>query len=668
MKLETYTGSSNWGNLRILWANIDSIDSDNDTANITILDETKTKTTETYKNVIFYYNCQDEMTQRTNGALEGSSMAFEKNDQVYVSYDLSNEDKTNLKIIGRIDGLKSCGESILLLIVDDSAQNEEGGNVNYILRQYTIRSDFSLLKLDTPGAKVSKYHNGTALIIQGSEDKNNNIATVADKYGFSERWDNIDGMEKGWGGTYTSSDGSQTYIIGANNAWNPDEGMSSTKKARRNYIANSSGTITSCYYAIKTDVLGNCLCYVGAYPTNRSLQTQTIKYRQSVTGADINSSTNWTDYETGNPEADGYTWKYNRVITLVSTSEALLLTKRKLQTKSGFISRLVTVITASTENLSIYGPCYAIGQCFVGGQFWYGIHTTHTVKRYNAQQIGVRKEDTTYYETLEVGDITIENLSYNIKVEESFDDLTIYPFNTPVASDVETDLCHGSCKGWDGQCTDSFSGGVTSDDFVKFNEDFTVRTGNYCSGGRPGVQVDVLTIPAGATRTESGSNELHILGFDNYQGSKYLILFYELTEGTLTEEINEVGYDTSYAYTGSTKYYMYIKSDSSETKTLLATKTAVTTLTSSNPSVYTSTNTGNYVSKVSCQINRGIAVYTYCVVNLETGAQEKRVVGYKNLTNSKYGTNQSKEYDNSTELNVSDTYWQSKIAVGVTKG
>ncbi|MBF0464111.1 MAG: hypothetical protein HQK88_05945 [Nitrospirae bacterium] len=667
MKLETYTGSSNWGNLRILWAQIDSIDSDNDTANITILDEDKNKTDETFENIIFYYNCQDDMTKRSNGALEGSSMAFEKNDQVYVSYDLSDEDKTNLKIIGRLDGLKSCGESVILLIIDDSTQYQEGSSVFYVVKQYTIRSDFTLLELEAPGAKVSKYHNGTALVIQGSEDKNNSIATVADKFGFSERWDDIDGMEKGWGGTYSSGEG-QTYIIGANNAWNPDEGMSSTRKARRNYIVNDDNEITSCYYAIKTDVLGTCMCYIGAYPTNRSFQTQWIKYRESVTGADIISSTYWTDYETGNPEQDGYTWKYHRVIAVVSPTNALLLTKRKVQTKSGFISRLVTLTVASSENLSIYGPCYAIGQCFVGGQFWYGIHTTHTIDRYSSQQIGVRVENTTYYETLEIGDITIENLSYNIKVEESFDDLSIYPFNTPIVSDTETDLCHGSCTGWDGQCTDSFSGGVKCEDFGKWNADFTVRKGNYCSGGRPGVQVDVLTIPAGATRTESGSNELHILGFDNYQGSKYIVLFYELTEVTLSEEVNEVGYDTAYSKVSSTKYYLYIKSDNSETKTLLATKTATITLTSTNPAVFTTTNTGNNISKVSCQINRGIAVYTYCVVNVESGAQEKRVVGYKNLTNSKYGTNQSKEYESSSDLNVSGTYWQSKIAVGITKG
>ncbi|MEO5356191.1 MAG: hypothetical protein H7844_02705 [Nitrospirae bacterium YQR-1] len=77
---------------------------------------------------------------------------------------------------------------------------------------------------------------------------------------------------------------------------------------------------------------------------------------------------------------------------------------------------------------------------------------------------------------------------------------------------------------------------------------------------------------------------------------------------------------------------------------------------------------GSYVSKVSCQINRGMAVYTYCIVNAETGAQEKRVVGYKNLSNSKYTVGQSKEYESRNSLNVSETHWQSKIAVGLTKG
>lgn len=46
----------------------------------------------------------------------------------------------------------------------------------------------------------------------------------------------------------------------------------------------------------------------------------------------------------------------------------------------------------------------------------------------------------------------------------------------------------------------------------------------------------------------------------------------------------------------------------------------------------------------------------------------QNVIGYKNFTNSAFGTGQLKEYDSCVDLNISDTYWQSKIAVGVTKG
>jgi len=90
------------------WAKILEIDYENDTCNIVIIDKDKVETSETYENVPIFYHCFPNVKKRNNGALEGASAAFARNDFVLVRF----EDNEPV-VVGRLDGLVPCLDVIL---------------------------------------------------------------------------------------------------------------------------------------------------------------------------------------------------------------------------------------------------------------------------------------------------------------------------------------------------------------------------------------------------------------------------------------------------------------------------------------------------------------------------------------------------------------------------
>ena len=85
------------------WARIKKLDYTMDTCDIIILDKDKNETDEEYNNVPIFYHCEPEAKQRSNGALEGASAAFELGDNVLVRF----EEGTPI-VVARLDGLKPC--------------------------------------------------------------------------------------------------------------------------------------------------------------------------------------------------------------------------------------------------------------------------------------------------------------------------------------------------------------------------------------------------------------------------------------------------------------------------------------------------------------------------------------------------------------------------------
>jgi hypothetical protein len=78
---------------------ITSVDSENDTADVTIPGGSDGS------DVPVFYHCSDEAEERSNGAIEGGSGAFNVDDEVIC---MCTVDGAPVRIIGFVDGIKSC--------------------------------------------------------------------------------------------------------------------------------------------------------------------------------------------------------------------------------------------------------------------------------------------------------------------------------------------------------------------------------------------------------------------------------------------------------------------------------------------------------------------------------------------------------------------------------
>ncbi|MBF0488064.1 MAG: hypothetical protein HQK98_07865 [Nitrospirae bacterium] len=233
------SGAGHIANQRYLWGRLTAINSNDDTGNVVILDENLSDTAEAYSNIPFYYNCQKNMTERSNGALEGASPAFELNDRVHVRYTLDSGNKKEFKIVGFLNDMKACGVNLILLIIDDDeflTYDDDTDKIKYYTYEYTIKKPLTLSKKPTVTANISKDGNGLVLVIQGSENKNANMASVPNRFTYFDNWDvKDDGSDCRWGATVELFN-AWSCLLGSNRAWNPIEGMGFCFSARTNYL------------------------------------------------------------------------------------------------------------------------------------------------------------------------------------------------------------------------------------------------------------------------------------------------------------------------------------------------------------------------------------------------------------------------------------------------
>ena len=85
---------------------ITAVDSDEDTADVTVpggQDGTA---------VPLFYHCEPDSEERSNGAIEGAAAAFSVDDEVIVMCD---NDKKPVRIVGFVDGIKSCCQLFLMV-------------------------------------------------------------------------------------------------------------------------------------------------------------------------------------------------------------------------------------------------------------------------------------------------------------------------------------------------------------------------------------------------------------------------------------------------------------------------------------------------------------------------------------------------------------------------
>ncbi|MCD6124287.1 hypothetical protein J7J62_03845 [bacterium] len=90
------------------WGKIQEINYEDDTCKIVIVDKDKMETSEVYEDVPIFYHCYPDVKKRDNGALEGASSAFARDDFVLVRFE---DDKPI--VVARLDGLVPCLDVIL---------------------------------------------------------------------------------------------------------------------------------------------------------------------------------------------------------------------------------------------------------------------------------------------------------------------------------------------------------------------------------------------------------------------------------------------------------------------------------------------------------------------------------------------------------------------------
>ncbi|MBF0345275.1 MAG: hypothetical protein HQL06_13730 [Nitrospirae bacterium] len=436
---------------------------------------------------------------------------------------------------------------------------------------------------------------GQNLVIQSSTSEI--LATLPSVFTFNPLIDNTDAMDRTWAAIDELF--GQSRRIGSAKAMVPDTNkLVFSYNARRNYVSDSlhtpslegSGksraTVTSMDFRWRSTHLGFGLFYVGLLPYNggvgRAKVRWHIQYREPSDPQWKDGILIGEDYEDPNPFDDGYTWKYHLPIAALSPTKALLKTVKKEQLKSRFGGRLVRIdvhidvlhrCSREIREAVFYWPC----------------------------EFGL----TYYYETLKMGDITLENLTYS-EYTLKHQNIDIESWMVPVVAN----------KTWCG-------------DWPNYLVDFQAAINLTGADGMnlPTLKMyyDGKTIhPAIADghfkHENTGDRDLHVMMYDNLEADDTFIVFYMFNNSTVRlEGYYEPGIMAvnNRANESTTHYMMAYRLKGSELK-----KRRLASL-SQDGAATTS------IDAVSCQIHRGYIVYTYRLY--AKGVFKHRVIGIINI-------------------------------------
>ncbi|MBF0488270.1 MAG: hypothetical protein HQK98_08940 [Nitrospirae bacterium] len=180
----------------------------------------------------------------------------------------------------------------------------------------------------------------------------------------------------------------------------------------------------TCYYKIHQILLFPAgLFYDDTMtPTNRTPSRYEIQYKTNPAGALIGSALIGLEYETAspNPEEDGYEWKIINPVVAISSTEALVISKKRQQVISPFSSRTYNYTADFTSVSTEWGVCFDVGQCFIGGHNSYGVGRVITDIFHATGTVTLTKEQIVYTEELTIGTEVIFTAVKTIKAESNF--------------------------------------------------------------------------------------------------------------------------------------------------------------------------------------------------------------------------------------------------------
>ncbi|WP_218250792.1 hypothetical protein [Candidatus Magnetobacterium casense] len=607
------------------------VDYTNDTCDVVELDDDLNDTCIVHLNVPIYYHCWPDMTLRANGALEGSSSAFEVNDKVVIQsrYDLSSN-FVPWAVLSFYDKKKPCGDKLFFVFVDDRLMtgpfDSDSTHLKQIVKNVALKIDGTIMKLSEQSVIVTIDMNGGLLVVQSSEDKNENLATIPTKFTMATSLSYEPGYgESQWNSVHEMFN--HNVLNGSYRAWNPLEGMGYCLTARRGYKLDADGIVTTCYYTVKTELMTplNCYCYVGLLPTNRTKVKQTIQYKDTPFDTTFKDGILiGEDFES--PPAmilkDGYLYWYFHVIALFDEGTAIYRKVRQNMVMSAFGVRWLTVNGYwKTTYYGIDGntlqPCYMWGER--GGTFQHGGMIGHVI----------------WTEELHIGSevLTLTRNEKKASCEGWFYPLYVFPTLS------EGGDCSGGLveiTGIDKICNGSVSG----------------------TGGVPlsyTVSCEGIVIDDNSYGSVDGSTNFQVYIFDSFQGEEWYFIIYSYDEAALSYTWMHDHYVNTYSFTRH--YKMRYKHPIGNGDVNIG---------GWSNTVAGGTPNGTIILYPSCQINRGIISYTYVIANAATGVFQERVVGIYNVTNKTFPIGGS-SYTSESIFGVDSETWKMQAAIGISK-
>ncbi|MBF0316784.1 MAG: hypothetical protein HQL04_01295 [Nitrospirae bacterium] len=461
-----------------------------------------------------------------------------------------------------------------------------------VLTYKIITSAIQLKPADVKLKQLKIEDNGQNLVIQSSPSEI--LATLPSIFSFNPLIDNTDAMDRTWAAvdnlfghnrrigsavamipTPTTVPAGTTPPTGAGRKG----GLAYSYNARRNYILDPQDKkkVSSRDFCWKSTVVGFGLFYVGLLPYNggkgRPKVRWHIQYKDIPNGPWKPGGLVGEDYEDPNPSADGYSWKFHVPIAALSPTQALLKTVKKEQVFSIFGARVVTI----DIEIEVLRRCSSEKR--TGSFPW-------------QCELGL----TYYHETLHMGTVPIEELTYQ-EYAEKYPPLFIEHWM--VGNIV-------SQRAWCG-------------DWPNYLVDFIAKVK---ISGAPGMALPPLKMyydgktihPVyvdGHFKSENkGARELHVMMYDNVSADETFIVFYTYTELTaMAEGYYEPGVMiASHSSSSSTTLYKmaYRLKGGGLTKILLA-------------------SGSTSVGAVSCQIHKDLIAYTYRLY--ENGTFQHRIIG-----------------------------------------
>jgi hypothetical protein len=487
-------------------------------------------------------------------------------------------------------------------------------------------------KADTMVVSDSGYN----LTIQVSG--NNQVATVpnsalmynesidylpTDYSGYPYRW---------WGFTETS--GLKMRTIGSLHYPKTTDGLfdySQDNRLRHNFDL-IDGKVWSKNYILSGVILGTGLFAIedtAASGGGANIVKWSIAYTDSK-GISQTKDTGLSDSESGDYYAidnSPYTW--TKVMPISILDENTIMYRKMSRITQ---NRIHPVTVQGDRKLFQEGWYYASGH----GNY-VGVTSTVSAPIYTSFNIRELRDD--YTEALYVGNNEIETIS-SATLDTHYQELNVQwnpyvlPYTTTSSPDNWQDLLFPGSV-YEGACDTKYEGSIY-DNTGYYSGSFDVDTAwnHTCAiSGEKTVRMVNKTFPEGSKTSKSGSSGLHVLAYDNNQGSTNYILIYKYSviEATWVNNVQQ-------SLSSLDKFYLYYYRDGHGIKIALPDKT-----------IYPSVST-----------NKGYMGYTY-VILWSDGTFRTRVVG---LINIKAGSAQE-FFINDDEKKLEDFKFDHMAAIAI---